>query len=44
MSGYGLYPLFDEYDDMIAMSVEYTATKGTGKSISYFETYTADKH
>lgn len=44
MSGYNLYPLFDEYDDMIAMSIEYTSTKRTDKFITCLETYTADKH
>lgn len=43
MDGYELYPLFDEYDDMIAMSVEYEK-KIKGKKITYFETYTKDKH
>ena len=38
-----LYPLFDEYDDMIALSVEYTR-KEDGTNVTYFETYTADKH
>lgn len=37
-----LYPLLDEYDDMIAMSVEYTR-KEDGKDAKYFETYTAEK-
>ena len=38
-----LYPLFDEYGDMLAMSFEYEYIKGEDKVI-YFETYTADKH
>lgn len=37
-----LYPLLDEYDDMIAMSIEYTR-KEDGKDAKYFETYTAEK-
>lgn len=37
-----LYPLLDEYDDMIAMSIEY-ARKENGKDAKYFETYTAEK-
>lgn len=37
-----LYPLLDEYDDMIAMSIEYTQ-KENGKDVKYFETYTAEK-
>ena len=40
MSGYSLYPLFDEYGDMVAMSLGYTAAN----EVTYFETYTADKH
>lgn len=43
MLGDELYPLFDEYGDMIAMSVGYTRKKGR-KYVQYFDTYTADKH
>ncbi len=43
MNGDSLYPLFDEYDDMIAFSVEYSRREG-GKTILYFDTYTADEH
>lgn len=43
MDGVKLYPLLDERDDMIAMSFEYTKKRGA-ESISFFETYTADKH
>lgn len=43
MNGDGLYPLFDEYDDMIALSIEYTRKEGN-KTIIYFDTYTADEH
>lgn len=43
MFGDELYPLFDEYGDMIALSVGYTR-KVAGKSISYFDAYTADRH
>lgn len=43
MDGVKLYPLFDENDDMIAMSFEYTKKRGTEK-ITFFETYTAEKH
>ncbi len=39
-----LYPLFDEYGDMIAMSIEYTVHQTSTKDITYFETYTADTH
>lgn len=43
MQGDELYPLFDEYGDMIALSVGYTRKVG-GKTVSYFDAYTADKH
>jgi hypothetical protein len=43
MQGDELYPLFDEYGDMIAMSVAY-ARKVGDKRIEYFDTYTADHH
>lgn len=43
MLGDELYPLFDEYGDMIAMSVGYTRKVG-GKNVSFFDTYTADHH
>lgn len=38
-----IYPLFDEYDDLIALSMEYTRTED-GAAISYFETYTINEH
>lgn len=43
MAGYSIYPLFDEYDDLIALSFEY---KKYIKDIEYtfFECYTADRH
>ena len=43
MDGVKLYPLLDELDDMLAMSFEYKK-KVKGEEITYFETYTADKH
>lgn len=43
MLGDELYPLFDEYGDMIAMSVGYTRKKSK-KFVQYFDTYTAKKH
>ena len=43
MNGDALYPLFDEYDDLIALSVEYTRKEGA-KTITYFDTYTAEEH
>ena len=43
MDDIGLYPLFDDRGDMIAMSFEYVTRKGEDK-IQNFETFTADKH
>ena len=43
MLGDILYPLFDEYGDMIAMSIAYVRTV-EGKTVNYFDTYTEDRH
>ncbi len=43
LEGDALYPLFDEYDDMIALSVQYCRMQGTQK-ITYFDTYTDANH
>lgn len=43
MLGDDLYPLFDEYGDMIAMSVGYQRKVGR-KWVQYFDTYTATQH
>lgn len=43
MDGVRLYPLFDEYDDMLAMSLEYTK-KVEDEVITFFETYTKERH
>lgn len=43
MLGDDLYPLFDEYGDMVAMSVGYTR-KVSKKNVQFFDTYTAEKH
>lgn len=43
MRGDELYPLFDEYGDLVAMSVGYTRNTGRG-TVRYFDTYTADRH
>lgn len=43
MNGYSLYPLFDEYGDMLAMSFEYVISVN-GNENRFFETLTADKH
>ena len=43
MNDDALYPLFDEYDDLIALSVEYTRTEND-KTVTYFDTYTDSEH
>ena len=43
MDGDELYPLFDEYDDMIALSIAYSRYDGQNK-INYFDTYTENAH
>lgn len=43
MKGDAIYPLFDEFDDLIALSVEYARTEDDSQVI-YFDTYTADEH
>lgn len=43
MNGDELYPLFNEYGDLIALSVGYTRKK-LGKNVYYFDTYTATRH
>lgn len=43
MFGDELYPLFDEYGDLIALSVGYNRKVG-GKTVSYFDAYTSDRH
>lgn len=43
MLGDTLYPLFDEYGDMIAMSVAYIRKVGR-RNINFFDAYTADRH
>ena len=43
MQGDKLYPLFDEYGDLVALSVGYTR-KVENENVSYFDTYTATKH
>lgn len=43
MNGVKLYPLIDGMDDMKAMSFEYDTTE-EGKRVTYFETYTDEKH
>ena len=43
MQGDELYPFFDEYGDMVAMSIGYTRKVGR-KNVQYFDTYTDDRH
>ena len=43
MLGDEIYPLFDEYGDLIALSVQYRRKQGT-RETTYFDTYTADHH
>lgn len=43
MNGVELYPLFDEYDDMLAMSFAYSKVVGS-VTVDYFETFTDNRH
>ena len=43
MDGTRLYPLFDEKDDMVAMSFEYEKKNGE-ETVTCFETFTEDRH
>ena len=43
MNGDGLYPLFDEYDDLKALSFAYNRTE-ENITINYFDTYTEFEH
>lgn len=43
MLGDELYPFFDEYGDMVAMSIGYTR-KVKEQSVQYFDTYTDNRH
>lgn len=44
MDGVRMYPIIDEYDDMIAMSFEYEKKLSDTQTIVFFETFTADRH
>lgn len=44
MDGVRLYPIIDELDDMVAMSFEYEKVVSDTKTITIFETFTADRH
>lgn len=41
--GAEIYPLFDEYEDLVALSIAYSRKEGK-TIVNYFETYTADEH
>lgn len=43
MNGDELYPLFDEYGDLVAFSIAYSEKSNKGM-VQWFDTYTADKH
>lgn len=43
MHGDEIFPLFDEYGDLIALSVGYKRKTGK-RTIQFFDTYTADRH
>lgn len=43
MDGAQIFPLFDEYDDLKALSVEYLRDDGT-RDVRYIDCYTADRH
>lgn len=43
MNGVKLYPYINDLDDMLAMSFEYVKREDNS-DMTYFETYTADKH
>ena len=43
MIGDTIYPLYDEYGDLIALSIEYTRTDGDDTN-NYFDMYTATRH
>lgn len=43
MDSHAIYPLFDDTNDLIAISFE-TAVKNGRNKIDYFDTYTSDRH
>lgn len=43
MQDSAIYPLFDEYDDLVALSVEYSRIEDE-QHVTYFDTYTAEQH
>lgn len=43
MDGTEIYPLFDEYGDMIALSFRYRRMVGN-ETVTYFDAYTSDTH
>lgn len=43
-AGYSIYPLFDENDDLIALSFEYTRADAAQNKIAYLDVYTKTEH
>lgn len=47
MNGYTLYPIFDDYDDLLGMCIEYRndeVVDGARKEVYNFEIFTKDRH
>ncbi len=47
MNGYTLYPIFDGYDDLLGMCIEYKSddyTNGVKSEVYNFEVFTKDRH
>lgn len=45
MDGDAIFPLFDEYDDLIALSIQYNRyNHESDRTITYFDTYTDTEH
>lgn len=44
MDGAGLFPYFNEYDDLVALSLEYTRMEDGDNAVNYFDTYTDAMH
>lgn len=45
MDGDAIYPLFDEYDDLVALSIEYSRYDAERQTtVAYFDTYTDTEH
>ena len=44
MDGCSIYPVFNEYDDLVAISIEQTHTLSNTEEMYVFETYTSQRH